>query len=263
MQITDWLVPLLTLTVMEVVLGIDNVVFLAILVSRLPPRQQDMARQLGLGLALGTRLLLLLALSWMLRLTQPLFSLSDLGLPAHCVTPETNQVSGRDLILLAGGLFLIFKGVQEIHDKLEGASDKLAARGAGRFGWTLAQIAVLDVVFSLDSVITAIGMARQISVMVTAMVLAVGIMLVASGPISGFVHRHPTLRMLALSFLILIGVMLVAEGIEKNIERGYLYFAMLFALAVELLNLRVQAKTAPVELHEPQPPTGQEQRMVS
>jgi predicted tellurium resistance membrane protein TerC len=241
-----WIIPLLTLTVMEIVLGIDNIIFIALVAGRLPAGQQATARQLGLGLALITRLLLLCALSWLLGLTRTLFTLSDLGVPAGWLPPAANEVSGRDLILIGGGLFLIGKSVFEIHGKLEGASHERAdGKGAGRLGWALVQIVVLDIIFSLDSVITAVGMAQQLWVMIVAMVLAVGVMLVFAGPVSAFVHRHPTIQMLALSFLILIGVMLVAEGIEKHIERGYIYFAMAFSLIVELLNLRLRKPAAP------------------
>jgi predicted tellurium resistance membrane protein TerC len=242
MEITDWAVSLLTLTAMEVVLGIDNIVLLTILTGKLPPEQQGLARRLGLGLALGTRLLLLLGLSWALSLTRPVFKLSSLGIPSSCLSPGADEISWRDIILIGGGVFLIAKSTYEIHEKLEGTADAPKPRGSGRFGWTLVQVAILDVVFSLDSVITAIGMARQVWVMVTAMILAVGFMLVFAGPVGNFVHRHPTVKMLALSFLILIGVMLVAEGFDQHIERGYIYFAMLFSLAVELLNLRARKK---------------------
>jgi predicted tellurium resistance membrane protein TerC len=242
-----WAIPLVTLTAMEVVLGIDNVIFIAIVAGRLPAGEQATARRLGLGLALVSRLLLLGALSWMLGLTRPLFALSDLGLPPGWLPPGGNEISWRDLILIGGGLFLIGKSVYEIHHKLEGASENSAAPGAARLGWALAQIVVLDIIFSLDSVITAVGMAEQLWVMVVAMVLAVGVMLLFAGAVSAFVHRHPTIQMLALSFLILIGVMLVAEGIEKHIERGYIYFAMAFSLVVELLNLRLRKQAAPAK----------------
>ena len=241
----DWIVALLTLTAMEIVLGIDNVIVIAILAGRLPAAQQGRARRLGLALALGTRLLLLLALSWLLGLTRPLFALTDLGVPPDWLAPAANEVSCRDLILIAGGLFLIGKSTYEIHGTLEGAGEERAPRGDGRLGWVLVQIVVLDVVFSLDSVITAVGMARQVWVMIAAMVLAVGVMLACAGPVGRFVHRHPTVKMLALSFLILIGVMLVAEGIDRHIERGYIYFAMVFALVVELLNLRLRKRAEP------------------
>ena len=241
-----WVIPLLSLTAMEVVLGIDNIIFIALVAGRLPAGQQATARRLGLGLALISRLLLLGALSWVLGLTRPLFALSDLGLPADWLPPGSNEISWRDLILMGGGLFLIGKSVYEIHHKLEGASQEGPdGQGAGRLGWALAQIVVLDIIFSLDSVITAVGMAQQFWVMVVAVVLAVGVMLAFSGVVSAFVHRHPTLQMLALSFLILIGVMLLAEGIEKHIERGYIYFAMAFALVVELLNQRLRKRAAP------------------
>jgi predicted tellurium resistance membrane protein TerC len=239
-----WIIPLLSLTAMEVVLGIDNIIFIALVAGRLPAGQQPTARRLGLGLALVSRLLLLGALSWMLGLTRPLFALSDLGLPADWLPPGSNEISSRDLILLGGGLFLIGKSVYEIHHKLEGAAqEKPDSQGDGRLGWALAQIVVLDIIFSLDSVITAVGMAQQLWVMVVAVVLAVGVMLIFSGAVSAFVHRHPSIQMLALSFLILIGVMLVAEGIEKHMERGYIYFAMAFSLIVELLNLRLRKRT--------------------
>jgi predicted tellurium resistance membrane protein TerC len=241
-----WVIPLLTLTALEIVLGIDNIIFIALVAGRLPAGQQATARRLGLGLALITRLLLLAALSWMMGLTRPLFLLSDLGLPAGWLPPAANEISWRDLILIGGGLFLLGKSVVEIHGKMEEASRaKPDGPGAGRLGWALAQIVMLDIIFSLDSVITAVGMAQQLWVMAVAVVLAVGVMLAFSGPVSAFVHRHPTIQMLALSFLILIGVMLVMEGIEKHIERGYIYFAMAFSLLVELLNLRLRQRAAP------------------
>jgi predicted tellurium resistance membrane protein TerC len=238
-----WVIPLLTLTAMEVVLGIDKIIFIALVAGRLPAHQQATARRLGLALALVSRLLLLGTLSWILGLTRPLFALSDLGLPASWLSPGANEISWRDLILIGGGLFLIGKSVHEIHGKLEGASQQRSdGQEAGHFGWALAQITVLDIIFSLDSVITAVGMAQQLWVMAVAVILAVGVMLAFSGAVSAFVHRHPTLQMLALSFLILIGVMLVAEGIEKHIERGYIYFAMVFSLVVELLNQRLRKR---------------------
>jgi predicted tellurium resistance membrane protein TerC len=241
-----WVIPLLTLTAMEIVLGIDNIIFIALVAGRLPEGQQGMARRLGLGLALITRLLLLCALSWLLGLTRPLFALSDLGVPANWLSPEANQISGRDVILIGGGLFLIGKSVYEIHDKLEGtAHEPPDGRRTAGLGWALVQIVLLDIIFSLDSVITAVGMAQHLWVMMVAVALAVGVMLVFAGAVSAFVHRHPTIQMLALSFLILIGVMLVAEGIEKHIERGYIYFAMAFSLVVELLNQRLRRREAP------------------
>jgi predicted tellurium resistance membrane protein TerC len=260
-----WIAPLLTLTAMEIVLGIDNVIFIAILVQRLPTGQQANARRLGLGLALVTRLLLLFAIKWIMGLDEPIFSLSDVGIPEswlvsdaaehlETVVEHRNEVTWRDLILLGGGLFLIAKSVHELHAKLEGEY-KPHASGSARaaFGMVLVQIAVIDIVFSLDSVITAVGMAKEIWVMVTAMVIAVGVMLVFAAAISQFVSRHPTLKVLALSFLILIGTLLVAEGTGFHINRGYLYFAMAFALVVEIINIRIRAKTQAVQLHEPPP----------
>ncbi|MCC6409067.1 MAG: TerC family protein [Planctomycetes bacterium] len=232
------LIALLTLTALEIVLGIDNVVFISILVGKLPPEKRDSARKIGLGLAMVTRILLLLSLSWVMQLKNELFSL--VGHP----------VSGRDLILLIGGLFLLGKSTFEIHDKLEGAGahgSKGAA--ASSFGSILIQIAILDIVFSLDSVITAVGMAQHVGVMIAAVVAAVIVMMVFSGKISDFIDRHPTMKMLALSFLLLIGVMLVAEGWGKHIEKGYVYFAMAFSVFVEFLNLKLR-KSVPVELHQ-------------
>jgi predicted tellurium resistance membrane protein TerC len=232
-------VSLATLAAMEIVLGVDNIVFLTILAGKLPAAQQPLARRLGLAAALGTRLLLLFAISWLMGLTRDLFRAAGQG------------ISARDLILAAGGLFLIGKATFEIHDKLEARHGEHGPPGGkATFGWTIAQIALLDIVFSLDSVITAVGMAKHVEVMVVAMVLAVGVMLVFAGPIGKFVENHPTVKMLALSFLILIGVMLVMEAFEKHIPRGYVYFAMAFSLGVELLNLRLRARTeAPVRLH--------------
>ena len=234
---TENLVALLTLTLLEVVLGIDNLVFLSILTGKLPTAQQPRARRLGLALAMLMRIGLLLALSWVMRLVEPLFSV--LGKP----------ISGRDLILLLGGLFLIAKATWEIHDKLEGAEHGAERKAHAAFAAVLVQIVLLDVVFSLDSVITAVGMARRIEIMVAAVVIAVLAMLVFAGAVSAFVERHPTIKMLALSFLILIGVMLVAEGFGKHVDKGYVYFAMAFSLAVELLNIRLRKVTsAPVAL---------------
>jgi predicted tellurium resistance membrane protein TerC len=233
-------ISLATLAAMEIVLGVDNIVFLTILAGKLPARQQPLARRLGLGAALLTRLGLLFAISWLMGLTADLFRVFGQG------------ISGRDLILASGGIFLVGKATFEIHDKLEAAHDEPG--GAGRagvsFGWTIVQIALLDIVFSLDSVITAVGMASHLEVMVVAMVVAVGVMLVFAGPIGRFVEEHPTIKMLALAFLILIGVMLVVEAFERHIPRGYVYFAMAFSLAVEMLNLRLRRRVeAPVKLH--------------
>jgi len=233
-------ISLATLSAMEIVLGIDNVVFLTILAGKLPAEQQPKARRLGLAFALGTRLMLLFAITWVMGLTRELFTLAGHGF------------SGRDLILLGGGLFLMGKATFEIHDKLEVQHEAEAspAKGGAAFWLVIAQIGVLDVVFSLDSVITAVGMAQHLAVMVTAMVMAVGVMLVFAGAIGEFVERHPTMKMLALSFLILIGVTLVAEGLGKHIEKGYVYFAMAFSFGVELLNMRIRrARNAPVALH--------------
>jgi predicted tellurium resistance membrane protein TerC len=233
-------VGLLTLTVMEIVLGIDNIIFISILSGRLPLAQQPRARRLGLMGAFGTRLLLLFSIAWIVRLTAPLFEV--LGHP----------VSGRDLILIGGGLFLIGKATIEIHGKLEGEEhERRAGRAATSFGAVILQIMVLDLVFSLDSVITAVGMVRQVSLMVLANVVALGIMLLAAEPISDFVARHPTVKMLALAFLILIGTNLVAEGAGVHVPKGYTYFAMGFSVFVEMLNLRLRGRAEPVHLHQP------------
>jgi predicted tellurium resistance membrane protein TerC len=234
----DIYVSLLTLTALEIVLGIDNVVFISILVGKLPPTRQPSARRLGLSLALVLRLALLFAITWVMGLTAPLFAV--LG----------KTFSGRDLILLLGGLFLVGKATHEIYDKLEVAHDERSHHaGAAAFGVIIAQILALDVVFSLDSVITAVGMAQHVFVMVIAMVVAVGVMLVFAGRIGDFVNRHPSMKILALSFLLLIGVMLVADGMGQHIGKGYIYFAMAFSLGVELLNMRLRKKIAPVTLH--------------
>jgi predicted tellurium resistance membrane protein TerC len=232
-------ISLATLAAMEIVLGVDNIVFLTILAGKLPSAQQPLARRLGLGAALGTRLLLLLAITWLMGLTADLFPVFGMG------------ISGRDLILASGGLFLIAKATFEIHDKLEARHVEPGKVGAAvSFGWTIVQIALLDIVFSLDSVITAVGMVKHVEVMVAAMVVAAGVMLVFAGPIGRFVEDHPTVKMLALSFLILIGVMLVVEAFDQHIPRGYVYFAMAFSLGVEMLNLRLRRRVeAPVHLH--------------
>jgi predicted tellurium resistance membrane protein TerC len=230
-------VSLLSLTAMEIVLGIDNIIFISILTSKLPQHEQARARSIGLSLALAMRLGLLLAISWIMSLTQPLFHVLGRG------------VSGRDLILLFGGLFLLGKAVYELHDKLEAEHTKEAGarKGASMTG-ILIQIVLLDIVFSLDSVITAVGMAPTISIMMVGMVIAVGVMLIFAGSIASFVERHPTMKILALSFLMLIGVMLVAEGMGQHISKGYIYFAMTFALIVELINMRLRS-SSPVNLH--------------
>jgi predicted tellurium resistance membrane protein TerC len=226
---------LVTLTALEIVLGIDNIIFISILSDRLPPHQRAKARIIGLGLAMFTRIALLFSLTWLMKMTTPLFSI-----------PGT-EISGRDLILIAGGLFLMGKSTVEIHDKLESEEEHLRVPKVSSFFGVLIQIMLLDVVFSLDSIITAIGMARQLSIMVIAVVLAVGFMMVFSRPLSAFIDRHPTLKMLALSFLILIGVALVGEGLDMEIPKGYIYFAMAFSVGVEMLNLKVRGKTLPPE----------------
>jgi predicted tellurium resistance membrane protein TerC len=238
MSTPDGWIALLTLTVLEIVLGIDNIVFISILAGKLRPEDRQRARTIGLSLAMGMRILLLLSITWVMSLTQPLFSMFG------------RDLSGRDLILLLGGLFLIGKSTHEIHDKLEGAEGHGTAKVAASFASVLIQIAVLDIVFSLDSVITAVGMAEDIAVMILAVVIAVGVMLVSAGAISGFVEKHPTVKMLALSFLLLIGVSLMAEGFHHHIPKGYIYFAMAFSVFVELINLRVRTKGAPVQLHQ-------------
>ena len=249
----DWIsdpqiwVSLLTLTVLEIILGIDNIVFISILAGKLPLEQQARARQAGLSLALITRLLLLCGLAWMVKLTRPLFEVPTFG-----ILDEPHPVSGRDLILLCGGLFLLWKSTHEIHDKLEGEDGAVTSRLAPTFVSVVIQILLLDIVFSLDSVITAVGMARQLGVMIAAVVIALIFMLIFSGRISGFIHKHPTLKMLALSFLLLIGCALVAEGFHKEIPKGYIYFAMAFSVGVESLNIRLRSKqAAKVELHQP------------
>lgn len=232
-------IALVTLTLLEVVLGIDNVVFISILAGKLPPEQQPKARKVGLSLALITRVLLLLSISWVVGLTKPLFQIFQ------------HPVSGRDLILLIGGLFLIAKSTHEIHGKLEGEEGHASARVAPSFASVIIQILLLDVVFSLDSVITAVGMVKQVSVMIIAVVIAVLFMLAFAGRISDFIERHPTLKMLALSFLILIGVTLVAESMHREIPKGYIYFAMAFSVGVEVLNIKLRKKAPPVHLHQP------------
>lgn len=232
-------ISLLTLTALEIVLGIDNIVFISILTAKLPLEQQSKARQVGLSLALIMRVGLLFAIAWVMGLTEPLFELFD------------KKFSGRDLILLGGGLFLVAKSTHEIHDKLEVKHDEgVLPSGKSKFAIILAQILVLDLVFSLDSVITAVGMAKHVFVMVIAMVVAVGVMLIFAGRISDFVNRHPSMKILALSFLMLIGVMLIVEGMGQHVGKGYIYFAMAFSLTVELINMRVRKASAPVQLHD-------------
>jgi predicted tellurium resistance membrane protein TerC len=230
------LIALFTLTVLEIVLGIDNIIFISILSGKLPKEQQNKARLTGLSLAMITRILLLFSIVWIMKLTLPLFAVFS------------KEISGRDLILIGGGLFLIAKSTFEIHDKLEGEEGHRTAKAAKSFGNVIVQILLLDIVFSLDSVITAVGMANNIVIMILAVVIAVGVMMVSSKGISDFVEKHPTVKMLALSFLLLIGVSLIAEGLGQHIPKGYIYFAMAFSVFVEMLNLRMKSKVKPVEL---------------
>jgi len=236
-------ISLLTLTLLEIVLGIDNLVFISILSSKLPAHQQKKARKVGLALALITRILLLLGISWVMGLNKPFWTGKLLSFDL--------SVAGKDIILFLGGLFLIGKSTFEIHDKLEGEDGEVTKRMAANFTSVVIQIVLLDIVFSLDSVITAVGMVKEIGVMIAAVVIAVIIMLVFVNPISTFVDRHPTIKMLALSFLILIGVVLVAEGLHHHIPKGYIYFAMAFSVGVEMLNLRMRKVASKVELHQP------------
>jgi len=233
------MIALITLTFLEIVLGVDNVIFISILSSNLPQSQQGPARRIGLLAAMGMRILLLLTIVWVIRLTAPIFVILS------------HPVSGRDLILIGGGLFLLAKSTTEIHNRLEGEEGRSSARVRPSFAAVIAQIAVLDIVFSLDSVITAVGMVEEIPIMITAVILAVAVMMFSAGPISAFVNRHPTVKVLALSFLLLIGISLVGEGLTMHIPKGYIYFAMGFSVFVEMINLRVRKAAAPVQLHEP------------
>jgi predicted tellurium resistance membrane protein TerC len=235
-------VALLSLTALEIVLGVDNIIFISILVGRLPAAERQRARVIGLALAMVMRIALLLSLAWMMRLTDPLFSITG------------TDISGRDLILIGGGLFLLAKSVMEIHESLEGGEDGDGSAGAASFYGTLVQIAIIDIVFSLDSVITAVGMVSDVPVMVLAIVIAVGIMMFAAKPIGDFVDQHPTIKMLALSFLILVGVALIGEGFELHIPKGYIYFAMAFAIGVEMLNLRLRKARKPIQLRKEMTP---------
>jgi len=279
-------IGLVTLTVLEIVLGVDNIIFISILSGKLPAEQQAKARQMGLGLALITRILLLLSLGWVMSLTKPLFRVGAPPAEPPAITapasPEGGEshaapalaasghgagsggghgksdhprdpwgFSGRDLILIIGGLFLIWKAVHEIHEKLEGVEGHVSEKVAPSFASVITQILLLDIVFSLDSVITAIGMVSEVGVMIAAVVIAVAIMLLFAGPIGSFVEHHPTIKMLALAFLVLIGVNILAEGFEQHIEKGYTYFAMAFAVGVEMLNLKMRAQSkTPVHLHQ-------------
>jgi predicted tellurium resistance membrane protein TerC len=240
----DWLtdpqiwIALATLTFLEIVLGIDNIIFISILSGKLPPDQQPRARRIGLLGAMVTRVLLLFSLAWIIRLTAPWFSIIG------------HEISGRDLILILGGLFLLGKSTYEIHDKLEGDEGHASRRIPASFMSVIIQIMLLDIVFSLDSVITAVGMVDQLWVMIAAVVISVAIMMLSAEPISDFVHRHPTVKMLALSFLLLIGLSLLLEGFDHHIPKGYIYFAMGFSVFVEMINLRLRKAMAPVHLHE-------------
>jgi predicted tellurium resistance membrane protein TerC len=232
-------VALLTLTALEIVLGIDNIVFVSILAGKLPEDQEDLGRQVGLIMAMVTRILLLFSLNWLTNLTNPLFEVLNHG------------ISGRDLIMFSGGLFLLGKSTFEIHERLEGEEGHASQEVEPRLSSVIVQIMLLDIVFSLDSVITAVGMADELMIMIIAVVVAVGIMLFSSGPISDFVNERPTVKILALSFLLLIGFSLVAEGMGVHIPKGYIYFAMGFSVFVELINLRVRKKSQPVKLRKP------------
>jgi predicted tellurium resistance membrane protein TerC len=229
---------LATLTALEIVLGVDNIIFISILCGRLPRHQQARARTLGLAFAMLTRLGLLFSLTWLMTLTAPLFTLAG------------KEVSGRDLILIAGGFFLLWKAVHEIHGALEGDEDDASVARAASFGAVIAQIAIIDIVFSLDSVITAVGLVDELEIMAIAIILAVGVMMFAAGPISRFVDEHPTIKMLALTFLTLIGIALIGEGWDLHIPKGYIYFAMAFSVAVEMLNLRMRSRMKSVQLRK-------------
>jgi len=240
----DWLtnpeawIALLTLTALEIVLGIDNIIFISILVGRLPEHQRNKGRVLGLGFAMVTRILLLLSITWVMRLTEPIFFIIG------------TDISGRDIILIGGGLFLLWKSTVEIHESLEGAGEERTAAAAAGFAATIVQIAIIDIIFSLDSVITAVGLAQDVAVMIIAIIAAVGVMMFAAKAIGEFVDRHPTIKVLALSFLVVVGVALIAEGFDWHVPRGYIYFAMAFSTVVEMLNIRMRRKARPVKLHK-------------
>lgn len=244
----DWLtdpqslIAFVTLVALELVLGVDNVIFISILADKLPAHERSRARITGLGLAVFSRLLLLLSLSWIIGLTEPFLTVLEF------------ELSGRDLILVIGGLFLIAKSTHEIHGKLEGVTGHASGKVKATFASVIFQVLLLDVVFSLDSVITAVGMVDNISIMASAVVIAAGVMIVAAGMISAFVDKHPTIKMLALSFLLMIGFTLVVEGFHHHVPKGYIYFAMAFSIAVEMLNLRLRKAKAPIELHQPYAP---------
>lgn len=243
-QADSW-ISLFTLTVLEIVLGIDNIVFISILTDKLPKDQQKRGRTIGLAVAMVTRVLLLLSISWVMTLTSPLFNVANWVGVTNEQWVANLAISGRDLILLIGGLFLIYKSTAEIHHKLEEGDESITAVKGRSFWGTIVQIVILDIVFSLDSVITAVGMAEHIEIMIAAVVLAIGVMLWSAGSIAGFVNKHPTVKMLALSFLLLIGVSLLAEALDQHIPKGYIYFAMAFSVLVELLNLKLKKKKGP------------------
>ena len=238
---TEWIIALVTLTFLEIVLGVDNVIFISILSGKLKQEEQRRARRVGLGAAMIMRVGLLFSITWIARLTAPFFTVAGHG------------VTGRDMILIGGGLFLIAKATYEIHERLEGDTAHQSGKAAASFASVIAQVMVLDIVFSLDSVITAVGMANDLTVMVTAVIIAVGVMLFAAEPISHFTEAHPTIKILALSFLLLIGFSLVADGAGQHISKGYIYFAMGFSVFVEMMNIRVRSKSTPkpVKLHQP------------
>lgn len=241
---------LITLTVLEIVLGIDNIVFISIMAGKLPPEKQKKARQVGLALAMITRILLLLSLTWVMTLTAPIINLGEILKFTDPDWIEKLTLSGRDLILICGGLFLIYKSTVEMHDKLEGDEHSGKVKGVVTFSGVIVQILLLDVIFSLDSVITAVGMAQHLEVMIAAVIISVIVMMFSASSISNFVNKHPTVKMLALSFLLLIGLSLLMEGFEKHIPKGYIYFAMGFSVFVEMLNLKAKAKSGtPVSLH--------------
>ena len=241
----DWItspeawIALVTLTALEIVLGIDNIIFISILVGRLPEQQRNKGRVLGLGFAMLTRILLLLSITWVMKLTTPLFTIASTGL------------SGRDIILIGGGLFLLWKSTVEIHESLEGAGEERGTAAVAGFAATIIQIAIIDIIFSLDSVITAVGLAQDVAVMIIAIIAAVGVMMFSAKAIGEFVDRHPTIKVLALSFLVVVGVALIAEGFDWHVPRGYIYFAMAFSTVVEMLNIRMRKKAQPVKLHKP------------
>jgi predicted tellurium resistance membrane protein TerC len=241
-QAESW-ISLITLTLLEIVLGIDNVIFISILSDKLPAKQQAKGRRVGLAMAMITRVLLLLSISWVMTLTAPIFNLGHLFSITDADWVEKLAISGRDLILIIGGLFLIYKSTAEIHHKIEGDDENTETVKPHSFWGTIVQIMLLDIVFSLDSVITAVGMAKHVEIMIIAVVIAVGIMMWASNGVAGFVNKHPTVKMLALSFLLLIGVSLLAEAFEQDIPKGYIYFAMAFSVLVEMLNLKMKAKS--------------------